>query len=42
MKRDTERWDLEFPEQANVSMQNLRNNVSRFQKEPQIRNLSEK
>ena len=30
MKRVKERWDLEFPEQATVSMHNLRNNVSRF------------
>ena len=39
MKRVKERWDLEFPEQANLSMHNLRNNASRFQKEPEIRNL---
>ena len=30
MKRVKERWDLEFPEQATVSMHNLRNNASRF------------
>ena len=35
MKRVKERWDIEFPEQA--SMHNLRNNASRFQKEPDIR-----
>ena len=35
MKRVKERWDLEFPEQA--SMHKLRNNASRFQKEPEIR-----
>ena len=39
MKRVKERWDFEFPESACVSMHNLRNNVPRFQKEPQIRNL---
>ena len=36
MKRVKERWDFE---QASVSMHNLRNNASRFQKEPEIRNL---
>ena len=30
MRRVKERWDLEFPEQASVSMHNLRNNASRF------------
>ena len=39
MKRIKKRWDLEFPEQASFSMHNLRNNVYRFQKEPEIRNL---
>ena len=39
MKRIKETWDLEFPEQASVSMHNLRNYASRFQKEPEIRNL---
>ena len=39
MKRVKERRDLEFPEQASVSMHNLRDNASRFQKEPEIRNL---
>ena len=39
MKRVKETWDLELPEQASVSIQNLRNNASRFQKQPQIRNL---
>ena len=32
MKRVKERWGLEFPEQACVSMHNLRNNASRFKK----------
>ena len=39
MKRIKKRWDSEFPEQASFSMHNLRNNVYRFQKEPEIRNL---
>ena len=39
MKRVKETWDLEFPEQASASIQNLRNNASRFQKQPEIRNL---
>ena len=39
MKRVKERWNLEFPEKASVSMHNLRDNASRFQKEPEIRNL---
>ena len=39
MKRVKQRWDLEFPEQASVSIHNLRNNASRFQKEPGIRNF---
>ena len=39
MKRVKERWDLEFSEQESVSMHNLGNNASRFQKEPEIRNL---
>ena len=39
MKRVKERWDLEFHEQASVSMHNLRNNASCFQKELGIRNL---
>ena len=39
MKRVKERWDLEFPEQASVSIYNLRNNAFCFQKEPEIRNL---
>ena len=39
MKTVKERWDLEFPEQASVSMHNLRNNASRFQKEADIRDL---
>ena len=39
MKRVKETWDLEFPQQASVSIQNLRNNASRFQKQPEIRNL---
>ena len=40
MKRVKERWDLEFPEQASVRINNLKNNASRFQKELDIRNLS--
>ena len=39
MKRVKERWDFEFHEQASASMHNLRNNASRFQKEPEIGNL---
>ena len=39
MKRVKERWDLEFHKQASVSMHNLRNNASCFQKELGIRNL---
>ena len=39
IKRVKERWDLEFLEQASVSMHNLRNNASRFQKEQKTRNL---
>ena len=39
MKRVKERWDLEFPEQASFCIHNLRNNASRSQKEPEIRNL---
>ena len=39
MKRVKGRLDLELPEQASVSMHNLRNNASHFQKEPEIRNL---
>ena len=39
MKRVKKRWNLEFSEQASVSMRNLRNNASRFQKELEIRNL---
>ena len=39
IKRVKERWDLEFLEQASISMHNLRNNASRFQKEPERRNL---
>ena len=38
-KRVKERWDLEFPKQVSVSMYNLRINASRFQKEPEKRNL---
>ena len=38
-KRVKERWDLEFPKQVGVSMYNLRINASRFQKEPEKRNL---
>ena len=38
MRRVKERWDLEFPEQASVSMHNLRNNASHFQKELETRN----
>ena len=37
--RVKERWDLEFPKQVSVSMYNLRINASRFQKEPEKRNL---
>ena len=39
MKRIKERWDLEFPKQESISTHNLRNNASRFQKGPKIRNL---
>ena len=39
MKRVKERWDLEFPEQASVSMRNLINNALCFQKELEIRDL---
>ena len=39
MKRVNERWNFEFPEKASVSVHNLRNNASRFQKEPERRNL---
>ena len=39
IKRVKERWDLEFLEQASVSMHNLRNIASRFQKEQKTRNL---
>ena len=40
MKKVKGRWDLKFPEQTSISMNNLRNNASRFQKEPEIRNLT--
>ena len=36
---ELEIWYLEFPEQASVSMYYLRNNASRFKKEPEIRKL---
>ena len=39
MKKVKGRWDLKLPEQTSVSMNNLRNNASRFQKEPETRNL---
>lgn len=39
MERGKEKWNLEFPEQASVSIYNLRNNAYRFQKEPEISNL---
>ena len=39
MKRVKERWGLQFPNQSSVSIHNLINNASRFQKEPRIRNL---
>ena len=39
IKRVEERWDLEFLEQASISMHNVRNSASRFQKEPEKRNL---
>ena len=39
IKRVKERWDLEFLEQASISMHIVRNNASRFQKEPERRNL---
>ena len=39
MKIVKKRWDLEFSEEASVSIHNIRNNASRFQKEPKIRNL---
>ena len=39
MKRVKERRDLEFHEQASVSMHNFTNNASYFQKELGIRNL---
>ena len=38
-RRVKKRWDLELPEQASVSIHNLRNDASHFQKEPEIRNL---
>ena len=34
MKRVEERWDLEFLEQASVSIDNLRSNASHFEKGP--------
>ena len=39
MKGVEKRWELEFPEQASVSMLDLRNNASPFQKESEVRNL---
>ena len=41
MRRFKERWDLEFPKKASVSVHNLRHNASRFQKESFIKNLKE-
>ena len=32
MKRVKERWELEFPEKASISMHNFRNNAPRFKK----------
>ena len=34
MKRVKERWGLQFPKQASVSIHNLRSNTSLFHKEP--------
>ena len=39
MKRVKKRLYLKFLEKASTSMHNLRNNASKFQKEPKRRNL---
>ena len=39
MKRVKERWDAKHPEHATASMQNLRDNASRFKKDYEIPNL---
>ena len=39
MKRVKKRWDLKYPEYRLVSMQKLRDNASRFKKDPVIVNL---
>ena len=39
MKRVKERWDTKHPEHATASMQKLRENTSRFNKDHEIMNL---
>ena len=39
MKRIKERWDMKYSEYQAASWQKLRDNVARFKKEPEIRNL---
>lgn len=39
MKRVKDRWDVKYPEYESASWQKLRDNASRFKKDPEIKNL---
>ena len=39
MKRVKDRWDMKYPERESASWQKLRDNVARFQKDSEIKNL---
>ena len=39
MKRVKDRWDMKYPEHESASWQKLRDNVTRFKKDPEIKNL---
>ena len=39
MKRVKDRWDVKYPEHESAIWQKLRNNATRFIKDPEIKNL---
>ena len=39
MKRVKDRWDTKYPERESANWQKLRDNATRFKKDPEIKNL---
>ena len=39
MKRVKDRWDMKYPEHESANWQKLRDNATRFQKDPEIKNF---